>query len=63
MMLQRKKFQKSEITMEVGGWIQVSLEIVFAKSSQNTSISDLEFNIFAKRFATSENSQILEVGG
>ena len=23
--LQRKKFKKSEITMEVGGWVQVSL--------------------------------------
>ena len=25
--LQRKKFQKSEFTMEVGGWVQVSLGI------------------------------------
>ena len=35
--LQRKKFQKSEITMEVGGWVQVSLGILFAgKSSPNS---------------------------
>ena len=32
-----KKFQKSEITMEVGGWVQVSLRIFFfGKSSQNS---------------------------
>ena len=33
----KKKFQKSEITMEVGGWVQVSLGILFGflKSSQN----------------------------
>ena len=29
--------QKSEITMEVGGWIQVSHWIFFGKSSQNSS--------------------------
>ena len=28
--------QKSEITMEVGGWVQVSLGIFFGKSSQNS---------------------------
>ena len=27
--LQRKKFTKSEITMEVRGWVQVSLGIYF----------------------------------
>ena len=33
-----KKFQKSEITLEVGGWVQVSLGIFFGgKSSQNSS--------------------------
>ena len=32
----KKKFQKSEIIMEVGGWVQVSLGIFFfLKSSQN----------------------------
>ena len=29
--LKRKKFKKSEITMEVGGWVQVSLGFVFGK--------------------------------
>ena len=33
----KQKFQKSEITMEVGGWVQVSLGIcIFFKSSQNS---------------------------
>ena len=31
--LQRKKNQKSEITMEVGGWVQVSLRIFLWKIS------------------------------
>ena len=33
-----KKFQKSEISVEVGGWVQVSLGICFfcGKSSQNS---------------------------
>ena len=34
--LQRKKFKKSEITMEVGGWVQVSLKFFSGKSSQNS---------------------------
>ena len=33
----RKNSKKSEITMEVGGWVQVSLEFFFfGKSSQNS---------------------------
>ena len=36
--VQRKKFKKSEITMEVGGWVQVSLRIFLCgKSSQKSS--------------------------
>ena len=35
--LQRNIFlKKSEITMEVGGWVQVSLRIFCGKSSQNS---------------------------
>ena len=32
----KKKFKKSEITMEVGGWVQVSRNFFFEKSSQNS---------------------------
>ena len=32
-----KKFQKSEIIMEVGGWVQVSLGIFLGKSPQNST--------------------------
>ena len=35
--LQRKKFKKSEFSMEMGGWVQVSLGIFLGKSSQNSS--------------------------
>ena len=35
----KNNFQKSEITMEVGGWVQVSLGILllFEKSTKNSS--------------------------
>ena len=33
---EKKKFKKSEITMEVGGWVRVSPEFFFGKSSQNS---------------------------
>ena len=40
--LQSKKFQKSELTMEVGGWVQVSLgKKMFVISSQNSPIPDI----------------------
>ena len=32
----KNKFEKSEITMEVGGWVQVSLVFLCGKSSKNS---------------------------
>ena len=40
----KKKFRKSDITMEVGAWVQVSLGFLFCgKSSQNSSKQVLIF--------------------
>ena len=33
----KEKLKKSEFTMEVGGWVQVSLKFLCGKSSQNSS--------------------------
>ena len=34
-----KKFHKSEITMEVGGWVQVSLGIFFVENRSKISLN------------------------
>ena len=41
--MQRKKFQKSEITMELSGWVQVYSELFLGKSSKNSSKPVLVF--------------------
>ena len=52
-MQRNKKFQKSEITMEVGGWVQVSLGIFFGKiipKYLQTSTDILEYLIYHNVF-------------
>ena len=41
--VQRKKFQKSENIMEVGGWVQVSLRIFFWENHPKIALNQYRY--------------------